>query len=358
MTYGQLGWLDALAFAFGLLMEIPSGAISDMLGKRRTIIAGMFFSAIGTITMALAQNSLTLWVAFFSVQLGWALHSGASEALAYDSLLEENREAEYERVIATNTVVVLIMTVITTLLGGALYAVNYRFSHFAWGLAYCLGFIISWWLSEPTVDSEQFSLKNYFLQIKMGIMQLFKPMLQPYLFIILAVLGFDYLYSWGLIRPAMATQFGFFAEAQAILFAAFGLLAAIVVKFLPWLRKRISDRVGFLLLGGLITAGFLLSVFPLGYWGIVAMLCIETAGYLAAPWFSVVVNQAIDSKFRATTLSTLALLIKIPYVVLAVLAGLMIERGTFNWFLLGVGWCSAIVVIFSYFKRGRVSEVQ
>ena len=38
MTHQQMGWVDATAFSFGLMMEIPTGAISDMVGKRKTLL--------------------------------------------------------------------------------------------------------------------------------------------------------------------------------------------------------------------------------------------------------------------------------------------------------------------------------
>lgn len=67
------------------------------------------------------------------------------------------------------------------------------------------------------------------------------------------------------------------------------------------------------------------------------MLLIGLSGDLSTPWVSIVVNDEIESKYRATALSTVALLAKVPYVLLAVIAGTMAEKGTFSYFCLGVG---------------------
>ena len=48
MTFGQLGWVDAAGFGFAILLEIPSGAIADLFGKRKTILFGMIAPAIGS----------------------------------------------------------------------------------------------------------------------------------------------------------------------------------------------------------------------------------------------------------------------------------------------------------------------
>jgi len=83
--------------------------------------------------------------------------------------------------------------------------------------------------------------------------------------------------------------------------------------------------------------GFLGAALPLGTNGFFVLLLIGIVGSLSTPWISVVVNREIESKYRATTISTISLVSKIPYVVAAVLAGTMIDGGTFWLFNLSVG---------------------
>ena len=77
------------------------------------------------------------------------------------------------------------------------------------------------------------------------------------------------------------------------------------------------------------------------------MILIMIAGGLAAPWISIIVNKRIDSKNRATTLSTVALLTKIPYVLVAVAAGKMIEEGKIGLFARSTGLVIFGVILLS-----------
>lgn len=356
MTYGQLGIVDATTFAFGLLMEVPSGAISDLLGKKRTIVASMILNTIGILGMAFANNMMTLWLFFFLVQLGWALYSGAAEALAYDTLIDHGKEDQFDQVISTSSMVAKITTLITILAGGILYAIHFRLSHIAWGIFYLIGIVASYFLIEPHSDNESFSLKNYTHQLVLGTKQLFSPILKPHLLVIFAILGADYLYNWGLIKPAVGQEYGFFDKEQAVIFAGFGIVSTIASRLIPWARKKLTDQQGLTILASLLAIGFLLCFFSLGYWGLIPMFLIATSGSLAYPWVSIVVNREISSKYRATTLSTVALITKIPYVLLAILAGNMVQNGTLNIFMLGSGMIIMATIILSSFlvKKKRI----
>ncbi|NJL96071.1 MAG: hypothetical protein HC915_21235, partial [Anaerolineae bacterium] len=57
------------------------------------------------------------------------------------------------------------------------------------------------------------------------------------------------------------------------------------------------------------------------------LLWLGMAARLTIPWATVVVNHAIPSEARATTLSTVALMARLPYVVSAILAGALIQNG-------------------------------
>lgn len=337
MTYGELGVMDALCFLFGLIMEVPSGAIADMIGKRKTIIAGMVLASTGFLTMGLANSIVPLWIGFLLAQAGWAFYSGAAEALAYDSLVDVGKQEQFDKLISANSGLSTITTIVATLLGGLMYVLHFRSTHLGMGVGYLLAGLVATGLTEPKNDTEKFKLADWWNTLIDGSRQLLLPSLRPFVIVIVALMGTEYMYEWGLLRPAIATSFGFMDKAQAIIFAGLGILSAILMRALPTIRKVVSDKVGLYLLTIMMGVGFLVAAMPLKYFGIFPMLLIAVAGYLVYPWISVVVNNEIDPKHRATALSTVALLTKTPYVVLAILAGKMIENGNLAKFNIGVG---------------------
>jgi MFS family permease len=343
MNYGQLGWVDAIAFSFGLLAEIPTGAFADLVGKKRTIQLAMLSACLGVLIISSANSLTQILLGFLAAQLGWALYSGAAEALAYDSLVDLKQQTKFDSVISSSHSLDIIITALTTLVGTGLYAIHWRLPHYMWAVAYLLGLIAAFKLTEPRTDSQTFSLSKYFRQLIDGSRHLFIPQLRQYIPAIFAAQSGYIVYSFGFLHPAIAISFGFMDRAQSIIYAGSGLVSAYIVKSFPQIRRRISDFKGVVFLASLIGLGYFLAGFPLSYWGLIAMLCITLAGKLVTPWASVIINRQLYSHYRATALSTLALFVRIPYAVIAIFAGRLIESGQL--YLFNFGAASIIITV-------------
>jgi len=358
MTYGQLGWVDAIGFGFALLLEVPSGAIADLLGKRKTILIGMVAGTVGIAIITFSGTLAGIFIGWLITQICYAFYSGAAEALVYDSLVDLKDKENYDKVITKSSEIESWMGAITIFIGGLLYSVNFRIPHILWGLGFALGIIFSWLLIEPKVDTEKFSFRKYLQQLFVGVKELTQPGLKKYIGFFFILSGVYYLYSWGFIRPAIATSFGFFSKEQGIILPVLTVMGAVIVRVIPYLRTKLSDLSGLVILSVLMSLGFILASFPIGYWGIISMVLIAVAGKLATPWISIIVNKRIESRYRATTLSTVALMTKIPYVLIAVAVGRMVENGTLTVFNLWVGivivsiaFVGSLVVKFSNHQR-------
>lgn len=358
MTFGQLGLIDAVSFAFGLLMEIPTGAIADMAGKRCTLILASAFTGAGFIVMAAADVAWVLILGFWLSQIGWALNSGAAEAMTFDSLKEYGQETQYPRVASSLNMLSILSFIAALLIGGVMYNLDVRLPHYAWGVSFLISMSAAFWLREPQVGVvSPFSLRGYRHQLTQGFRQLIMPELLPYLGLIFAATGGMFLFTFGLIQPAIATGFGFFADEQAVIFAVLASIAALLLPTVPYLRKRINDFTGLAAMTLLLALGFGGAALPLGAWGFFALLCIRLGGEMSRTWISIVVNEHAASEYRATTLSTVALLARIPYVLTAVLAGVMVESGTFAWFNLTVALVIVIIVVASFiYQRSLASR--
>ncbi|NCN45109.1 MAG: hypothetical protein CO040_02325 [Candidatus Pacebacteria bacterium CG_4_9_14_0_2_um_filter_36_8] len=355
MNYQQLGIIDAITFGAGLLMEIPSGAISDLVGKKKTIVLGTGTAFFSIILMASAQNIYMLFIAQLFLVLGWALNSGSLEALVYDSLLEKGREKEYEKVMSVSSSLASFITIGAIFIGGFLYEFYFRLPTFAWGITWGIAFLLALKLREPKIDSEVFSWSNYWKQLKTGTLALLKPELISFSVVIFSLMGGYFLYDFGFLKPALATAFGFNVFQQSSLFAFLALVGASVVLLVPWLRKRITDRKGLYLLTFMLGTGFVIAYFFNNWLGIISLLLIDISGYLVYPWISVVINQEIESKHRATSLSAVALLSKVPYVFLSIIAGTMAnnsEIGIFSWWI-GIFILSSVIISTLIYKIGN-----
>lgn len=106
LTVGQFAVLNAVWAAAIVCCEVPSGALADIVGRRRLVAAA---GAIMVIEIALLcfvplGDTRLVFAAFLLNRvlsgLAEALASGADEALAYDSLKACGRAADWPRVLA------------------------------------------------------------------------------------------------------------------------------------------------------------------------------------------------------------------------------------------------------------------
>lgn len=339
MTYGQLGVVDATAFGFGLIMEIPTGAISDMIGKRYTMIVGMVLVGLGFGIEGISANLPQLVIGFWICQIGWAFMSGADNALMYDSLKERGEEHRYDRVMANNGIIATIALITSAVVGAVMYSISPGLPHVAVGVFHLFGVLLALRLTEPSIQDEPkeaFTFAAYRRQLANGFKHLITPALWAYLPMMFALLGISELMRASLVQPALAASMGFGPEAQSVIFALQLFVAMFATNAMPFLRRRLGDWVGLALLTVLLMIGMWGSAWGLGLTGLTYLIVIRIAGDVANPWISVIINKHIPSKDRSTTLSTVSLFSKLPYVLTAIIAGDMAQRNELGVFNLGV----------------------
>lgn len=77
------------------ILEVPTGIISDKIGRRKTIILGSISSLIYIIILGIAKNYVGLTIASLFNGLEMAFFSGNNQAYIYD-LIEKDKKEQYK----------------------------------------------------------------------------------------------------------------------------------------------------------------------------------------------------------------------------------------------------------------------
>lgn len=121
ITVGEFGILNAVWAAAIVLVEVPSGALADLIGRQRLLVAGAALMVCEMLVLCLVPVP-SPWVMPALVLnrlvsgIAEAFISGADEALAFDSLQVTGRAAEWPRVLERLMQwggVVMIVTMVT-----------------------------------------------------------------------------------------------------------------------------------------------------------------------------------------------------------------------------------------------------
>lgn len=139
LTIEQFALLNTVWAITIVLAEVPSGALADILGRKNLIITTSLLMVAELTLIAfvpLGNSALIFWAFLFNRVLSGlaeAMASGADEAIAYDTLVEERLEKYWPKVLSVQMRLRSIASIITMTLGALFYdpkAVNTFLSWF------------------------------------------------------------------------------------------------------------------------------------------------------------------------------------------------------------------------------------
>lgn len=115
-----IGSLIAVREVVVHLLEIPSGALADGLGRKRCMVASFAAYVIAYLVLGFAQGWWLLAIAMGLIGLGDAFRSGTHKALIYNWLRNQGRESERTKVYGFTRSWSKRGSALSALLGGAL----------------------------------------------------------------------------------------------------------------------------------------------------------------------------------------------------------------------------------------------
>jgi len=344
ITLEQFGLLNAVWAAVIVLLEVPSGALADLVGRRALLVAAAVMMALEMLLLAVvpvASASVLPALVLNRVLSGAAeaFASGADEALAFDSLKAAGREGEWPRVLERLMQFGGLATIVAMVSGSLVYSPDLFNALGDWlgrspGLTAADTFRLPVWLTflsacgaigvtlamrEPTADRSAASV---------GLLEPFRQTLRTGAWIlanptVLAVIVAGVLFDQP-IRQLLVVSSQLYSRIgiPEILFgvisggtAVIGLLAAAPMRRLATIR---SPRANFLILLVVIAVGLAGTALLIPRWGVGFFMLLSLSMRLLMFLQSHYLNQLVDSRHRATVLSFRGLAVNVSYGLMSV----------------------------------------
>ena len=133
-----------------VVLEVPSGYLADVIGRKKTLIIGTIFGVLGFTTYSLSFGFMGFLVAEIILGIGQSCVSGADSAMLYDSLLDKGEEKKYTRFEGRITSLGNVAEAIAGILGGLLAGISIRTPYFAQTFVAFIALPAALTLVEPT----------------------------------------------------------------------------------------------------------------------------------------------------------------------------------------------------------------
>jgi len=338
VTDQQVGILDGMAFAIGLLAEVPSGALADRFGRDKMVRLGHILAGGGLLIQAAGSDFLPFFIGQTIMMIGVSFVSGADEALFFERLTFKRESAGWRKLLMRGSQVALIATVSATVLGGWLHSVSPRIPWILTGVSFIIAALLIWSVKDqrPKKDRQKVlaEVKDYLAAIKTGFQQFQLPRLRLYVPIILTVQGLFYATGYGLLRLLLLSQFHFSPFWGAVVVASSGLMTVGLLSYLHKHAEKMSEKQVLTVISLAAAASLLLSLADIGYWGYFVILTLYASEHVLSPFMSEVLNYHAPERQRATVLSIASFFKTLPYVGLAPSIGSLSTHGQLDYFLL------------------------
>lgn len=346
--YAGIGLIESIVIILSIVLEIPTGVLADTIGKRKTLMIAFLLSGIGNLVFGFSNSFPMLILSVCTFVFGTACYSGTLEALQYDSLKDVGEEGKFGKVTANTNTIMLISFAISSVIGGFLYKILPGLPFLLLGTFQIIGIYFVFLLKEPEHDTEKASIAKFFKDQLEGFRQLNKTnQIRSQTFLLVGT-GLFMVMASQVLNDALGVEIGFEPYQFGLIAAGMYLLASLSSQLVPVINKKITG-IGILVLSTLfISITFIVSPL-LGFaTGALALSIRWSMQSIFDGATSIIVNQNIESKFRATTISTLTLIKNIPYAFAAYFLGSVMENANVRSFNLWVGLSLLAVLTVTY----------
>jgi MFS family permease len=303
------------------VLELPTGALADRLGRKRIFLIGAALMAGYPLVYALEAAVPAILVVSILAALGSALHSGTLIPLTHDAYKKEGRsDQEYHAFLSNEKTLSFIARGLSGVLGGLLYAANPHAPYIAMFVVYALIFLAGLFVVDTAARSELTQTKH------MG--QALRAMTRstPIVMVVGCYVGIALVSEaiWTAFQPIFEyDRVG--VEAIGLIFSVLALISAAGAYSVRFIMARLGILRIQLLVAMLVCVTALLLISPLRMLHVAAVVPIAFAFGLTVIPLTATIQKYVAVKFHSTALSVVGLLLSGVYGVASIYVGMFID---------------------------------
>ena len=408
LSFSQIMILQSFYYFAKVLSDVPTGAIADRFGRKKSLVIGSFCHSLAYLLIFLSHSFILFNLGEIIAGISMSFAYGADSALAYDTLRDLGREKEYQKIEGNAHSMRLLSFALFAPIGGLLATINLALPYLASSIVIFLSGLLALTFIEPRkepliVHSPNFEVdnseklrekeklecpygpdesslgykkfqvslkqdtpaklpptspfqksqvrKNYYHEVKrsLNLLRDEKKILWLVLFFSLVFLA-TRLGFWT-YQPYMS-KVGIPLSLFGVVFASFHLFAALVSKYADRIEKSLKENLTLLIMPVLVIISFILMSRFLFLWSLGFILLQQVSMATHEPILKNYMNRYAPSDIRATMLSVQNSAGNLVFAIAAPFLGSFVDKfGLQNALLI----FALVIIIFStvlwYYRR-------
>ena len=292
--------LQAWFAALIVVLEVPSGYVADLFGRRGAMLIGGVFLGLGNTWLVFAHGFWPLAVFEACLAVAFSLISGADLALLYDTELALAESAERKQKSVRRLFFASDLAEAVAAVGCSVMLVFTVLDAVVWAQAVCgwIPLLVAFTVVEP--PRERLAKAGHGRNFT-GILRavLLDNRILRLTFLALAIWGLTTMYAVWLLQAHWQAQ-GVDVVHFGYLWGALTLLSAVAGRYAQWLEERLGTTTMLLVIG----IGPVLGYLGMGLLGAVAGIAMCSVFFACRGFGAVILrdalNRRVSSRFRAT----------------------------------------------------------
>ncbi len=310
-----------------VVMEIPSGYLADVWGRRKTLLLGGAMAATGFAMYSFSYGFWAFALAEIVLGIGHSFVSGADSAMLYDSLKATKKEKEYIKHEGWITSSGNFAEAIAGVLGGLLATISLRWPFFVqFGVA-SIAIPAAFFLKEPDVHIKKVALG--FKDILVTVRNSFtNPLLRAALLTSSFTGTASLTFAW-FVQPYFQ-EAGLPLSLFGLMWTLLNLSVGLSAIFSYKVERKLGRKFSLLGIVVLLSLGYFLSAIEISLAAISLLFFFYLVRGVAHPILKDYINQYTDPKVRATILSVRNFIIRINFAIIGPALGYITDHFSLN----------------------------
>jgi len=314
--------LQAIYSVSVAVLEIPSGYMADIIGRKKSLIAGSILGTLGYVIYSLSSDFSGFLLAEIALGFGGSFISGSDSAMLYDSLAGVKQQHRYLQLEGRITSLGNFAETTAAVCGGVIAVIlSYRFVYISQAIIAAVAIPASLLLLEPP-RKKMLSPPGLGHILRVCKESLFTNKKLSSTLILSSIIGTSTLcMAW--TAQVYFVNAGLTEKLITPLWVILNLTVAVVAAFAAIVVEKMGKRNAILAIIIIIPLSYiLLGILPLVPAIMVLLIFYGIRGY-ATPLLKDMANRYCDSDTRATVLSIRNMIIRIGFAILGPAIGAM-----------------------------------
>ena len=307
-----------------LILEVPSGYLADLWGRKACLVVGSGFWIASWLIYCTGTSFNEFAIAEILAGVAGSLISGANTALGFDTLLQLGREQYYQQWEGRLVAIAGISEAVCGIIGAAIASINLVYPFYLQTVCLIIYFCLALTLIEP--ESHQPIGKTHKLnQLKNIVIDVAKRPRLRWLILLSSIFSSaSFLIVW--LSQDYLNQLNIPIQAFGWAWAVFHLGMSLASVNSHHLQRIFGIKKAIFLLVPILGISYVCLGNINQVWGIVFILVIYLVRGIFSPLILNAINQQISSSVRATVLSLNSLMFRIAFALIAPVIGAIASR--------------------------------